>query len=43
MEQNGLIHGEAPAGEARLKRIVVSKKAMQYKDIVIEDITNLEK
>ena len=42
MEQNGLIHREATASDARLKRIVVSKKAMQYKDIVIEDITNLE-
>lgn len=42
MEQNGLIHREATAGDARLKRIVVSEKAMQYKDIVIEDITNLE-
>lgn len=42
MEQNGLIHREATVGDARLKRIVVSEKAMQYKDIVIEDITNLE-
>lgn len=42
MEQNGLIHREATAGDARLKRIVVSEKAMQYKDIVITDITNLE-
>ncbi len=42
MEQNGLIHREAAADDARLKRIVLSGKAMQYKDIVIEDITNLE-
>ena len=35
MEQNGLIHREAMANDARMKRIIVSDKALQYKDMVI--------
>ncbi len=42
MEQNGLIHREAMANDARMKRIIVSDKALQYKDMVIEDIASLE-
>lgn len=42
MEKNGLIHREAMASDARMKRIVVSEKALQYKDMVIADITALE-
>ena len=42
MEKNGLIYREALANDARMKRIVVSEKALQYKDMVIADITALE-
>ncbi len=42
MEQNGLIHREVMANDARMKRIIVSDKALQYKDMVIADITSLE-
>ena len=42
MEKNGLIYRESMASDARMKRIVVSEKALQYKDMVIEDITALE-
>lgn len=42
MENNGLIYREAMASDARMKRIVVSEKALQYKDMVIADITALE-
>ena len=42
MEKNGLIYREAMASDARMKRIIVSEKALQYKDMVIEDITALE-
>ena len=42
MEQNGLIHRVALANDARKKRIVVTEKALQYKDTVMEDITALE-
>ena len=30
------------ANDARMKRIIVSDKALQYKDMVIKDITSLE-
>ena len=43
MEQNGLIYREAAENDARWKKIVVSEKALQYKDIVMADILNLEK
>lgn len=42
MEQNGLIHREALPGDARRKRIIVSEKALSYKDDVMADITQLE-
>ncbi len=42
MEKNGLIRREAMASDARMKRIVVSEKALQYKDMVLADITALE-
>lgn len=42
MEKNGLIHREASEIDARWKKIIVSEKAMQYKDIVMADILNLE-
>lgn len=42
MEKNGLIYRETMASDARMKRIVVSEKALQYKDRVIADITALE-
>lgn len=42
MEKNGLIYRETMANDARMKRIVVSDKALQYKDMVIADITALE-
>lgn len=43
MEKNGLIYREADENDARWKKIIVSEKALQYKDIVIADILNLEK
>ena len=43
MEQNGLIYREAAEKDARWKKIIVSEKALQYKDIVMADILNLEK
>ena len=43
MEQNGLIYREAAENDARWKKIIVSEKALQYKDIVMADILNLEK
>ena len=42
MEQNGLIYREATENDARLKKIIVSEKAMQYKDMVMTNILNLE-
>ncbi len=42
MEKNGLIHREVSETDARWKKIIVSEKAMQYKDIVMADILNLE-
>lgn len=42
MERSGLIRREVMPNDARMKRIIVSEKALQYKDIVIADITNLE-
>lgn len=42
MEQNGLIHREALPGDARRKRIIVTEKALSYKDDVMADITQLE-
>lgn len=42
MEKNGLIRREAVSYDARLKKIIASEKAMQYKDQVVSDLTNLE-
>lgn len=42
MEQNGLIYREPMPNDARMKRIVVTEKATQYKDIVWKHITDLE-
>ncbi len=42
MEQDGLIRREIMAEDGRLKRILVSEKALQYKDVVITDLINLE-
>ena len=37
MEKNGLIHREAMADDARLKRIILDEKALQYKDTNLEE------
>lgn len=42
MEKNGLIVREPAAYDNRLKKIVVTDKAMRYKQQVIEDLTALE-
>ena len=42
MEQGGLIRREVMADDGRMKRIIVNEKALQYKDVVIADITRLE-
>lgn len=42
MEQNGLIRRETAENDGRLKKIIISEKAMQYKDVVMADILNLE-
>lgn len=38
MERDGLIHREAMPNDARMKRIIVNKKALQYRDVVVADI-----
>lgn len=38
-----MIYREADENDARWKKIIVSEKALQYKDIVMADILNLEK
>ncbi len=42
MEQGGLIRREVMADDGRMKRIIVNEKALQYKDVIIADITRLE-
>lgn len=42
MEENGLIFRESLPNDGRMKKIVVTEKALQYKDIVMSDITQLE-
>ena len=42
MEENGLISRESLPNDGRMKKIVVTEKALQYKDIVMSDITQLE-
>lgn len=42
MEQSGLIRREAVSYDARLKKIIVTEKAMQYKDQIVNDQITLE-
>ena len=42
MEKNGLIYRQAMPNDARMKKIIVTDKALQYKDIVMNDILSLE-
>ena len=42
MEKNGLFVREPVAYDNRLKKIVVTDKALQYKRQVVEDLTSLE-
>ncbi|WP_242945440.1 MarR family winged helix-turn-helix transcriptional regulator [Hespellia stercorisuis] len=42
MEKNGLIVRESVAYDNRLKKIVVTEKALSYKRQVVEDLTTLE-
>ena len=42
MEKNGLISRQPIPDDARMKKIIVSEKALQYKDMVISNITTLE-
>lgn len=43
MEKNGLITRKPVDYDSRLKRIVVTEKALSYKNQVIEDLEGLEK
>lgn len=42
MEKNGLIYREVTSYDARLKKIIVSEKALKYKEQVIHDLSGLE-
>lgn len=42
MEENGLIHREAMPYDHRLKRIVLTEKALAYRQQVVHDLTDLE-
>lgn len=42
MEKSGLIVREAAAHDNRLKKIVLTEKALQYKKQVIDDLTALD-
>lgn len=42
MEQNGLISRQSVSYDARLKKIVLLPKALQYKNQVINDLTRFE-
>ena len=42
MEKSGLITREAAAHDNRLKKIVLTEKALQYKKQVIDDLTALD-
>lgn len=42
MERNGLIRREAAAYDARLKKIIATDKALQYKGQVVSDLEGLE-
>lgn len=43
MERSGLIYREPLASDARRKRIIVSEKALQFQEMVMEDIDALER
>lgn len=43
MENDNLIIRKPTPNDARLKKIIVTEKAMQYKEIVINDLKNFEK
>ena len=43
MEKNGLVVREPVAYDNRLKKIVLTDKALIYRQQVIEDLTELEK
>lgn len=43
MEKNGLIVREPVSYDNRLKKIVVTEKALMYKQQVVDDLTELEK
>lgn len=42
MERNGFIRREVMPEDARMKKILVTEKALQYKDAMIADISHLE-
>ena len=42
MEKNGLITREAASHDNRLKKIVLTEKALQYRQQVIDDLTALD-
>lgn len=42
MEKNGLISRVSMPNDARLKKIILSPKAMELKDFVVRDVTKLE-
>ena len=42
MEKNGLIYREAVPYDARLKRIVATKKAMQYQELIQQSLEETE-
>ena len=42
MEKNGLIYREAVPYDARLKRIVATKKAMQYQELIHQSLEETE-
>ncbi len=42
MEKNGLILRETVSYDNRLKRIVLTEKALQYRQQVVDDLTDLE-
>ncbi len=42
MERGGFIRREVMPNDARMKKILVAEKALQYKNVMIDDITRLE-
>ena len=43
MEKNGLVRRETVPYDARLKRIVVTEKGMQYQDLICKSLEDTEK